>query len=48
MPVPPIGYQSNYEVRTYEIDSRKRMTIPALARLMQEAASGRVISISAP
>lgn len=45
MPVPPIGYQSNYEVRTYEIDSRKRMTIPALARLMQEAAMQNVIEL---
>lgn len=40
-----IGYQHHYEVRTYEIDSRKRMTIPALARLMQEAAMQNVIEL---
>lgn len=45
MPFPnsEIGYQRRYEVRTYEIDSRKRMTAPALARLMQEAAMQHVI-----
>ncbi|MCB0578246.1 MAG: hypothetical protein KDD10_02905 [Phaeodactylibacter sp.] len=45
MYVSPISYQSRYEVRTYEIDSRKRMTIPALVRLMQEAAMQNVIEL---
>lgn len=45
MQVPPIGFQDHFEVRAYEIDSRKRMTIPALARLMQEAAMQNVIRI---
>ena len=45
MQVPSIGYQDHYEVRTYEIDSRKRMTIPALVRLMQEAAMQNVIKL---
>ncbi|MCB0587079.1 MAG: hypothetical protein KDD06_17385 [Phaeodactylibacter sp.] len=43
--VSPIGYQSEYEVRTYEIDSHKRMTIPAITRLMQEAAMQNVIRL---
>ena len=44
--VSPIGYQSQYEVRTYEIDSRRRMTIPAMVRLMQEAAMQNVIQLN--
>ena len=43
--IPEIGYKRHYEVRTYEIDSRKRMTVPALARLMQEAAMQNVIRL---
>jgi medium-chain acyl-[acyl-carrier-protein] hydrolase len=38
-------YENTYQVRAYEIDSRQRMTIPALSRLMQEAALQNVIEI---
>ncbi|MCB0585431.1 MAG: hypothetical protein KDD06_08920 [Phaeodactylibacter sp.] len=44
--VSTIAYQSHYEVRTYEIDSRRRMTIPAMVRLMQEAAMQNVIQLN--
>jgi len=40
-----LQYESNYRVRAYEIDSRQRMTMPALSRLMQEAALQNVIEI---
>ena len=40
-----LQYESNYRVRAYEIDSRQRMTMPALSRLMQEAALQNVIEV---
>ena len=40
-----LQYESKYRVRAYEIDSRQRMTMPALSRLMQEAALQNVIEI---
>lgn len=44
-PFPTIGYQEQYQVRTYEIDSQKRATIPALVRLMHEAAMQNVMEL---
>lgn len=41
----PLSYQEQYTVRTYEIDHQKRMNIPALVRLMQEAAMQNVIEL---
>ena len=38
-------YTQDYNVRAYEIDTEQRMTIPALSRLMQEAALQNVIQI---
>lgn len=38
-------YTQNYLVRAYEIDAQQRMTVPALSRLMQEAALQNVIQI---
>lgn len=38
-------HQEQYTVRTYEIDQHKRMTIPALVRLMQEAAMQHVLQL---
>ena len=38
-------YTQDYNVRAYEIDTDQRMTIPALSRLMQEAALQNVIQI---
>jgi acyl-ACP thioesterase len=40
-----LQYESDYRVRAYEIDSWQQMTIPALCRLMQEAALQNVIDI---
>ena len=40
-----LQYESQYRVRAYEIDSRQRMTMPALSRLMQEAALQNVIEV---
>ncbi len=40
-----LAYQVEYEVRAYEIDSHKRMAVPSLARLMQEAAMQNVIAL---
>ncbi|MEQ8706088.1 MAG: thioesterase [Phaeodactylibacter sp.] len=38
-------YTQDYQVRAYEIDAQQRMTVPALSRLMQEAALQNVIQI---
>lgn len=38
-------YTQDYKVRAYEIDAQQRMTVPALSRLMQEAALQNVIQI---
>ncbi|MCB0643119.1 MAG: hypothetical protein KDC44_15830 [Phaeodactylibacter sp.] len=44
--IPAIGYRENYQIRTYEIDSEKRATIPALVKLMHEAAMQNVIQLN--
>lgn len=38
-------YENYYQIRTYEIDSQKRLTIPALMRLMQETSMQHVIRL---
>ena len=38
-------HRETYTVRTYEIDHQKRMTVPALVRLMQEAAMQHVLEL---
>lgn len=38
-------HEESYTVRTYEIDHQKRMTVPALVRLMQEAAMQHVLQL---
>lgn len=43
---PAIRYEENYRIRTYEIDSSKRITIPALVTLMQETAMQQVIRLN--
>lgn len=43
--ISPLEYSESFAVRTYEIDHRKRATIPALIRLMQEAAMQNVIQL---
>ncbi|PHN04517.1 acyl-[acyl-carrier-protein] thioesterase [Flavilitoribacter nigricans] len=42
---PETLHEEAYTVRTYEIDHQKRMTIPALVRLMQEAAMQHVLQL---
>ncbi|NUO02893.1 MAG: hypothetical protein HUU01_19975 [Saprospiraceae bacterium] len=43
--ISPLEYSESFAVRTYEIDHCKRATIPALIRLMQEAAMQNVIQL---
>lgn len=43
--LPSIAYTGHYKVRTYEIDSHKRMTVPALIQLMQETSMQNVIEL---
>jgi acyl-ACP thioesterase len=43
--VPPFGYQEDFRIRTFEIDSSKNATLPAIIQLMQEAAMQNVIDI---
>ncbi|MDZ4679050.1 MAG: thioesterase [Saprospiraceae bacterium] len=45
-PISPLAYSETFVVRTYEIDHCKRATIPALIRLMQEAAMQNVIQLN--
>lgn len=46
MPIhPQWSYTGEYKIRTYEIDRYKRVTVPALIQLMQEAAMQNVINI---
>ncbi len=41
----PIVHYTEYVIRTFDIDSRKQATVPALIRLMQEAAMEQVIKL---
>lgn len=43
--IQPIVHETEFLIRTYDIDSRKMATLPALVRLMQEAAMEQVISL---
>ena len=38
-------YKETYRVRAYEIDRFKRMTVPALVRLMHETAMQQVVDL---
>ncbi len=40
-----LGYEEAFYIRTYEIDNQKKATIPALVRLMQEAAMQNVMKL---
>lgn len=42
---PPFGYQEDFRIRTFEIDSAKNATLPTIVQLMQEAAMQNVIDI---
>lgn len=41
----PLSYTGVFNIRAYEIDSNKRLTIPALIQLMQEAAMQNVVEL---
>lgn len=43
--ISPIQHNEIFTIRTYEIDSQKRITAPALIKLMHEAAMQNVIKI---
>jgi len=43
---PHIRFTKDYQIRAYEVDSKKRMTIPALITLMQETAMQQVIKLN--
>jgi len=45
MIIPPFGHQEDFRIRTFEIDSNKIVTLPAIVQLMQEAAMQNVIEI---
>jgi len=45
MTVPPFGFSENFRIRTFDIDSKKSATLPAVVQLMQEAAMQNVIDI---
>ncbi|MEM1216590.1 MAG: acyl-ACP thioesterase domain-containing protein [Bacteroidota bacterium] len=38
-------YREDYQIRSYDVDWRKRLTLPALMRLVNEAAMGHVIQL---
>ena len=42
---PPLGYATDWTVRTFEIDHHKRMTVPMLIQALQEAAMQNVLRI---
>jgi medium-chain acyl-[acyl-carrier-protein] hydrolase len=43
--LPPLAYTCDYTVQMYDIDSRHRMTVAALVRLMQEASMQNVMQM---
>ena len=43
--ITPLAYACDYTVQTYDIESRRRMTVAALVKLMQEAAMQNVIEM---
>ncbi len=45
MPIPNLGHQEDYTVRAYDIDAHKRMTAPALLRILNEAAMQHVLKL---
>ncbi len=45
MPHPEIIYEGIFEIGTYDIDSLKRLTIPAMTKMMHEAAMQNVLNL---
>lgn len=45
MELPPLAYKGEYTVQTLDIDQHKKMTVPALVRLMQEVSMQNVIQM---
>ncbi len=45
MTLPDIGFEDTFVIRTYEIDNRKLATLPALTRLLHEAAMQNVLDL---
>lgn len=45
MKIPEIGFEDTFIIRTYEIDNRKLATVPALTRLLHEAAMQNVLRL---
>lgn len=43
--LPPLAYSCDYTVQMYDIDSRRKMTVGALVRLMQEASMQNVMQM---
>jgi acyl-ACP thioesterase len=43
--LPDIGFEDQFVIRTYEIDNRKLATVPALTRLLHEAAMQNVLAL---
>ncbi len=43
--LPEIGFEDQFVIRTYEIDNRKLATLPALTRLLHEAAMQNVLAL---
>jgi acyl-ACP thioesterase len=46
MKIPPIGFETDWHIHTYEVDNRQKMTVPALVRIMQEAAMQNAIQLN--
>ncbi|MEM1218169.1 MAG: acyl-ACP thioesterase domain-containing protein [Bacteroidota bacterium] len=44
-PLPAIGYRIRFSVRTYEVDKNKTMPLPALVKLLHEAAMQNVLHL---
>jgi medium-chain acyl-[acyl-carrier-protein] hydrolase len=42
---PPFGHLATYQIRTYEVDQRKYLTVPALVKLLHEAAMENVMRL---
>ena len=45
MIIPSVGYHEEYSVRAYDIDAYKRMTAPALLRVLNELAMQHVLQL---
>lgn len=45
MILPPLAYKDEYRVQTLDIDRKKRMTVPALVKIMQETSMQNVMQM---